>query len=251
MKTGVVLYTYIHKIASMKKFLMLVILVLLVGGGYYYYTNYYTKPTPTPTPTTPGTPTPTTPTTPVVNETLSDVGYVIDDSLAKYTFKANQSTMRDQTFTLSEEALTAIYGKEITSYVMPVSPLNTDSVILTTVEESKDAAGGLKNQVWQYNRKTGKIFEWYWENVNQKDKKNILRSVGTFGSKVLLVQVDGDYEPAKCASVWYDFARDMKSLDLNDVKAGLSAYMVPDSKTGPVKTEIEKCLAEQATNPTR
>jgi hypothetical protein len=237
----------------MRNFLLFVIIAAVIGGGLFYYVNYYQKPAPEPAVTT----TPPTTTTPgeqktgimsaaVVTDAISEAGFVIDDKLAKYTFA---STTGGDTVTLSAEALATIKGQEITSYLMPISPANKDAFIFTTIEEATSVGAGLKNHVYQFNPKTNKLTEVFWEKVTSRDGKDVYRSVGVSGSKLLIIAVDPDYETATCHNVWYDFARDMKALELSDIGAGLQPYMVPDPKTAEAKTAIEQCLQAAAQKP--
>lgn len=152
----------------------------------------------------------------------------------------------------SEKILASIPKSEsITSYLLPISPLNGNIIFLATSEDFDNSAH-IINKIYLANIQTGEVKEIYkedsYKNSPMKDRGSpfarILRLEGTEGAKLLVRFDDPDNSPGPCTRSWYHYQAWFSYLDLTDTGAGLKSYTVPSYKVDAEKQDAEACLEE-------
>ncbi|MFA5954454.1 MAG: hypothetical protein WC817_02895 [Patescibacteria group bacterium] len=140
-------------------------------------------------------------------------------------------------------------GQNLTSFYMPVHPTNKDIIFLSTEEPLVETFSRITNRIYSYNLKTSELKEVYSETVENNSPMNphsarILRTVGTDGSKVLVLYDDYENSPGPCTKIWYHYKDRVAYLELADVQGGLKSYTVPSYKVEEGRVDSDKCLQE-------
>lgn len=157
---------------------------------------------------------------------------------------------RDVTFTslekgnevfMDKKAIAKLYENEETvgSFYAPEHPENADIIFISTEGKTTGELPNLisENKIYAYDIKTGQL-----ELLYQEKEPRLLRTVGMEGSKLILLADKIDNSPGPCASIWS--ADKFEALELADVKAGLSAYTMPEYQVEIGKKEQAECQEE-------
>ncbi len=261
--------------------LAIVGIVIVVGVIGYFVVGRQASPlpltpstTPTPTPISTQTPTPTPAeqssnllTTPLAGGTLiingykyefaykqGPVGNVLNDHLVFVSASGDKTVVPDnvwfQIYAGSAFEKTGKRdGQNLTSFDMPVHPVDNDVIFLSTSESLNEGYSRIKNRIYSYNLKTSELKEIYSEVAENNSpmgshSARIFRTVGIDGSKVIVLYDDPDNSPGPCTRIWYHYKDRMGYLELADVQGGLKTYSVPVYKVEEDRVDADQCLNE-------
>lgn len=140
-------------------------------------------------------------------------------------------------------------GQNLTSFDMPVHPINKDIIFLSTAEPLNETHSRIINRIYSYNLKTSEQKEIYSE-IDENNSPfgapvaRILRTVGIDGSKIIVLYDDSENSPGPCTRIWYHYKDQMGYLEIADVQSGLKSYIVPAYKVEEDRIDVDKCLSE-------
>jgi len=140
-------------------------------------------------------------------------------------------------------------GQSLTSFDMPIHPLDKDIVFLSTDEPLNETYSRIANRIYSYNLQTSELKEIYYETAENNSPMGgnfarIFRTVGIDGSKIIVLYDDPDNSPGPCTKIWYHYKDRMGYLELSDVSGGLKSYTVPSYKAEKDRIDADKCLNE-------
>jgi hypothetical protein len=183
-------------------------------------------------------------------------GNVLNDHLVFVSGSGDQTVVPDSVW-FQIDAGSAVAktgnpaGQDLTSFDMPVHPLNSDNIFLSTSEALDETFTQSRNRIYSYNLKTSELKEVYSEVAEGNSQMGtgspnarILRTIGIDGSKLIVLYDDPDNSPGPCTRIWYHYKDLMGYLELADVQSGLRSYAVPTYKIEEDRLDADKCMNE-------